>query len=51
MRVICEFQTYAEPSLWKIVDAIFSDEVAGASTNLPTRCTWRGARREPSRAA
>jgi glutathione S-transferase len=28
MRVICEFQAYAEPSLQKIVGAIFSDQVA-----------------------
>ena len=28
MRVICEFQAYAEPSLQKIVTAIFSDKVA-----------------------
>jgi glutathione S-transferase len=28
MRVICEFQAYAEPSLQKIVEAIFSNEVA-----------------------
>ncbi len=34
MRVICEFQTYAEPSLSRIVNAIFSDEVAGAFDEL-----------------
>jgi glutathione S-transferase len=28
MRVICEFQSYAEPALQKIVQAIFSDKVA-----------------------
>src|ERR1700744_3724618 len=28
MRVICEFQSYAEPSLQKITDAIFSNKVA-----------------------
>ena len=28
MRVICEFQAYAEPSLSKIVQAIFADSVA-----------------------
>src|SRR4030088_1173688 len=28
MRVICEFMTYAEPSLLKIVNAIFSEQVA-----------------------
>src|SRR6202453_1127705 len=28
MRVICEFMTYAEPSLRKITTAIFADEVA-----------------------
>ena len=28
MRVICEFMTYAEPSLLKIVNAIFAGEVA-----------------------
>jgi glutathione S-transferase len=27
MRVICEFQAYAEPSLQKIVEAIFADKV------------------------
>jgi glutathione S-transferase len=27
MRVICEFQAYAEPSVSKIVDAIFADRV------------------------
>ena len=34
MRVICEFQTYAEPSLSRIVKAIFSDEVADAFEEL-----------------
>jgi glutathione S-transferase len=29
MRVICEFQAYAEPSVQKIVSAIFADQVAG----------------------
>jgi len=28
MRVICEFQSYAEPALQRIVQAIFSDKVA-----------------------
>jgi glutathione S-transferase len=28
MRVICEFQAYAEPSLSKIVQAVFADRVA-----------------------
>ncbi len=28
MRVICEFQAYAEPALSKIVDAVFADRVA-----------------------
>lgn len=28
MRVICEFQAYAEPSLQKITQAIFADQVA-----------------------
>jgi glutathione S-transferase len=28
MRVICEFQAYAEPSLQKIVAAVFSDKVS-----------------------
>ena len=28
MRVICEFQSYAEPSLIKITEAIFADKVA-----------------------
>ena len=34
MRVICEFQAYAEPSLVKIVNAIFSDQVAEAIDEL-----------------
>jgi glutathione S-transferase len=29
MRVICEFQAYAEPSVARIVSAIFADRVAG----------------------
>jgi glutathione S-transferase len=28
MRVICEFQAYAEPSLQRIVEAVFSDQVS-----------------------
>jgi glutathione S-transferase len=28
MRVICEFQAYAEPSLQKITNAVFADQVA-----------------------
>ena len=28
MRVICEFQAYAEPSVQKIINAIFADRVA-----------------------
>jgi glutathione S-transferase len=28
MRVICEFQAYAEPSLRRIVEAVFSDQVS-----------------------
>jgi glutathione S-transferase len=28
MRVICEFQSYAEPSLQRIIEAVFSNEVA-----------------------
>jgi len=34
MRVICEFQTYAEPALSRIVHAIFSDGVAHALEEL-----------------
>jgi glutathione S-transferase len=34
MRVICEFQNYAEPSLSKIVNALFSDEVADGFEEL-----------------
>src|SRR5258708_32564502 len=34
MRVICEFQSYAEPSLQKIVSAIFADQVAADIDNL-----------------
>src|ERR1700682_2414358 len=29
MRVICEFQAYAEPSVAKIVASIFADQIAG----------------------
>ncbi len=29
MRVICEFQAYAEPAVQKIIAAIFADEVTG----------------------
>ena len=34
MRVICEFQAYAEPSVQKIVSAIFADQVAADIDNL-----------------
>jgi glutathione S-transferase len=34
MRVICEFQAYAEPALSKIVNAVFSGQVAGAIDEL-----------------
>jgi glutathione S-transferase len=34
MRVICEFQNYAEPSLLRIVNALFSDEVAASFDEL-----------------
>jgi glutathione S-transferase len=34
MRVICEFQAYTEPSLVKIVNAVFSDQVAEAIDEL-----------------
>jgi glutathione S-transferase len=34
MRVICEFQTYTEPALAKIVGAVFSGEVAEALDDL-----------------
>jgi glutathione S-transferase len=34
MRVICEFQAYAEPALAKIVTAIFADRVAEAIDEL-----------------
>jgi glutathione S-transferase len=34
MRVICEFQAYAEPSLQKIVGAVFSDQVAADIDDL-----------------
>src|SRR5476651_1679383 len=34
MRVICEFQSYAEPSLQKIVSAVFTGQVAGAIDEL-----------------
>jgi glutathione S-transferase len=34
MRVICEFQAYAEPALLKIVNAIFTGQVAGAIDEL-----------------
>jgi glutathione S-transferase len=34
MRVICEFQAYAEPALSKIVNAVFTGQVAGAIDEL-----------------
>ncbi|HEX3913903.1 MAG TPA: glutathione S-transferase family protein [Steroidobacteraceae bacterium] len=34
MRVICEFQAYAEPALQKIVGAVFGDQVAADIDNL-----------------
>ncbi len=34
MRVICEFQTYAEPSIMSIVEAVFSGHVAGRFEEL-----------------
>jgi glutathione S-transferase len=34
MRVICEFQAYAEASLMKIVEAVFSGQVAGRFEEL-----------------
>src|ERR1700760_853658 len=34
MRVICEFQAYAEPSVQKIVSAVFADQVAADIDNL-----------------
>jgi glutathione S-transferase len=34
MRVICEFQAYAEPAVAKIVDGVFSDQVAGSIDEL-----------------
>ena len=34
MRVICEFQSYAEPAVQKIVSAIFADQVAADIDNL-----------------
>src|SRR5277367_6337797 len=34
MRVICEFMAYAEPSLLKITDAVFSGEVDGKIDEL-----------------
>jgi glutathione S-transferase len=34
MRVICEFQAYAEPALLRIVDAIFTGKVAEAIDEL-----------------
>jgi len=49
MRVICEFQAYAEPAVQKIVAAIFSDQIAATSMRSPMPCTWWGARRAPSK--
>ena len=34
MRVICEFQAYAEPALLRIVDAVFADRVADSLEEL-----------------
>ena len=34
MRVICEFQAYAEPALMKIVDAVFADRVTDSLEEL-----------------
>jgi glutathione S-transferase len=34
MRVICEFQAYAEPAVAKIVDGVFGDPVAGSTDAL-----------------
>jgi glutathione S-transferase len=34
MRVICEFQAYAEPSVQRIVSAIFADRVAAEIDDL-----------------
>src|SRR5271167_3971358 len=34
MRVICEFQSYTEPLVQKIVSAIFADQVAADIDNL-----------------
>ena len=34
MRVICEFQAYAEPSVQKIISAIFADQVAADIDDL-----------------
>jgi glutathione S-transferase len=34
MRVICEFQAYAEPAVAKIVDGVFSDQVACGTDEL-----------------
>ena len=51
MRVICEFQSYAEPSVQKIVSAIFADQVAADIDNLTDAMQWSGARRAPSKGA
>ena len=44
MRVICEFQAYAEPSLLKIVSAIFADRVADDIDELTDAMHVVGAR-------
>ena len=50
MRVICEFQAYAEPALLKIVErGIHGRGRPTRSMSSPTRCMWRRARRAPSK--
>ncbi len=51
MRVICEFQAYAEPSLIRITDAVFSGEVAEHIDELTDAMHVVRARPEPSRGA
>src|ERR1039457_441132 len=45
VRVICEFQAYAEPALSKIVNAVFTGQVAGAIDALSDAMEEGGAER------
>ena len=50
MRVICEYQAYAEEHVMKIVNAFFSQPAIRAVTmSSRNRCTWWRAKRAPSK--